>query len=49
MRIHRLRLAWTAAAGILAPWLFHHGDPTATDVSVDLGVVLGPALAVYLV
>ena len=32
MRIPHLRLAWTAAVGILAAWFVHRGDPTATNV-----------------
>ena len=49
MRIPHLRLAWTAAAGILAVWFFQRGDPTATNVWAVLGAVLGGALAAYLV
>jgi hypothetical protein len=43
------RLAWTAAAGILAVWFFQHGDPTATEVPALLGSVLGGALGAYFV
>jgi hypothetical protein len=43
------RLAWTAAAGILAVWFFQHGGPTATNVPAVLGEVLGAALGAYLV
>ena len=49
MRIPHLRLAWTAAAAILAAWFIHRGDPTATEVPALLGAVLGAAVVAYLV
>ena len=49
MRIPHLRLAWTAAVGIVAAWFFYRGAPTATDVPAVLGAVVGAALVAYLV
>ena len=45
MRIPHLRLAWTAAVGILAAWFSQRNDLTATDVPT----VVGAAIVAYLV